>query len=84
MGKLGARDRTHAVALAERRGIIRFHSESACLTTPKRATQSGIKVIYPERAALTAAASCSGTCEPIRILPPFAKTTRRPLSPLAM
>jgi DNA-binding NarL/FixJ family response regulator len=29
MSKLGARDRTHAVALAERRGIIRIHSRTA-------------------------------------------------------
>jgi DNA-binding CsgD family transcriptional regulator len=28
MGKLGARDRTHAVALAERRGIIRIRSRT--------------------------------------------------------
>jgi len=30
MEKLAARDRTHAVALAERRGIIRLDAESAC------------------------------------------------------
>jgi len=38
--KLGARDRTHAVTLAERRGIIRLDSESACMTAALgRATQ---------------------------------------------
>ncbi len=39
--KLGARDRTHAVTLAEQRGIIRLGSQSACMTTALgSATQS--------------------------------------------